>query len=132
MAVGDRRVSELVDRLGPHERRDERAEPDQQGRAGVRDLGIIAPDVEWARYAEANVSLHRARDPHLTGLIKMKASYIRKIGSLDVIHAPVPNNRAHSNIIGFQGLPKTKVTKLRLQLSMKTSWIIKPGTMPRK
>ena len=88
--------------------------------------------VEWAKYTNANATLLRSRDPRANGLVELKALHVRGIDPLDVIHAPIKDNRAHSNIIGFQGLPKTKLTKLRLQLSMKAIWIVKPGNQPNE
>ena len=106
------------------------------------DLDFIPPatfraindevSVEWAKYTLANASVRRAHDPRVNGLIEIKASHVRSIDSLNVIHAPFPDNRAHSNIVGFQGLQKTKLTKLRLLLSIKATWIVKPGALPDK
>ena len=88
--------------------------------------------VEWEKYASADEALRHAHDPLANGLLELQASSIRETGSLDIKHAPLPDNRAHSNIVGFHGLQKSKLTKLRLQLSMKARWIIKPGTLVKK
>jgi hypothetical protein len=82
--------------------------------------------VEWEKYASADEALRRARDPLVNGLVELQASTIRETGSLDVKHTPLSDNRAHANIVGFHGLQKSKLTKLRLQLSMRARWTIKP------
>ena len=84
------------------------------------DLDFIPPaafraindevSVEWAKYTLVNAKLLRARDPRVNGLIEIKASHIRCIDFLDVIHAPLPQLSTFQHH-RFSRLPKSKIDK---------------------
>jgi len=82
--------------------------------------------VDWEKYTSAELILSRARVPDENGVIVLNVIDIRDNDILDVVHAPIPENQAHSNIIGFKDLPKSRITKLRLQLALKGKWKIHP------
>ena len=81
--------------------------------------------VEWEKYATATESLKRAYESNKNGIIQIKTGDVRNIEPLNVIHSPLKENRAHSNIIGLENLSKSQKIKVRFKLSQYASWVIK-------
>ena len=65
---------------------------------------------DWQRYSSAEEARQRARKPHETAIVSLVAGEVRRIDSQYVQHAPIPDNRAHTNVIG------DKSTKVRQRL----------------
>lgn len=89
-------------------------------------LGIEGISVDWSKYSTASDSLARSRQPAMTGIIQILAGDVRRFKELSVIHAPLDDNRAHSNINGFTKCDRITRTDLRKMLSRNASWIIEP------
>ncbi|MFX0103801.1 MAG: hypothetical protein ACFFCS_29835 [Candidatus Hodarchaeota archaeon] len=81
--------------------------------------------VDWNKYSTSNDARNRAREPERNGIIEISAISIRDVENLEVNHVPIFNNRAHSNIVGLNGLSKQKRTKARWRLAQASSWVIK-------
>jgi hypothetical protein len=97
---------------------------------GTRILAIAFQDhegisVDWAKYSTPEQT--RAGSPRKSadqyGVVQLIAGEVRGIHSLEVIHAPVPGNRAHSNIIGAKD---TEVRKKLRDLAERRTLIL-PG-----
>ena len=65
---------------------------------------------DWQRYSSVEGARQRARKPHETAIVSLVAGDVRRIDSQCVQHAPIPDNRAHTNVIG------DKSTKVRQRL----------------
>ena len=70
---------------------------------------------DWEKYASPLECRNRATSiPEDNGVISLLAKDIRKIERLDVKHAPISGNRAHSLILGIpiKGAEKTRLRNL--------------------
>ncbi|HMF32797.1 MAG TPA: hypothetical protein VKK79_15340, partial [Candidatus Lokiarchaeia archaeon] len=59
-------------------------------------------------------------------IIHLNVGKIRAIDSLEVVHTPFPDNRAHTDVTGVNHHPPVKRTKIRLQLAGIAEWVIIP------
>ena len=75
-------------------------------------------------------SQQRALEPHKNSVIQIKVEYVRQFENLSVDHAPLPQNRAHSNINGLKSYKKEDQTDLRKRLARAAEWIIKISLIP--
>lgn len=74
--------------------------------------------VDWEKYSSAEDARQRATVPLDNAVICLPVGGIRDISSLDVKHAPVPENRAHSDVVGLpEGEDLTEVRVLLLAAS---------------
>jgi hypothetical protein len=80
---------------------------------------------EWNKYSTPEETRQRALDPKKNGVIKIKVEIIRQFQNFSVNHAPIPLNRAHSNINGLKTYKKEDQTDIRKRLSRAAEWIIK-------
>ena len=60
---------------------------------------------DWEKYSEPQASLAQAKIPEDNGIVSFTAGNLRKI-SLDIMHAPLENNRAHTNVRGVDDVEK--------------------------
>jgi hypothetical protein len=67
--------------------------------------------MDWERYSTPERTRLRAKHPEDNAVIQMVAADVRAIPPLTVEHRPVPENRAHSGVIGRKD-PEVRV-KLR-------------------
>jgi hypothetical protein len=65
---------------------------------------------DWQRYSSAEEARQRARKPNETAIVSLVVGEVRRIDGQRVQHAPVSDNRAHTNVIG------DKSTKVRQRL----------------
>lgn len=71
---------------------------------------------DWSRYSTPDDSRARARHPAVNGVAALRAGDVRLIEGQSVEHAPLPENRAHANVVG-QKSPEVRV-KLRRACSL--------------
>ncbi len=55
---------------------------------------------DWEKYATAEQCRNRAKIPADNAVIRMNAGRIRQIPGQTVEHAPLPENRAHTEVYG--------------------------------
>ncbi len=85
----------------------------------VKSDGAVSPSafkdrgdsmsMDWSRYSTPEEARDRAREPLDNGVLSFVAGYVREI-PLEVTHAPVPENRAHTDVLG------TKDEEVRVKL----------------
>ena len=90
--------------------------------------GVPAPGVfrdhgkgmstDWEKYSTPEQTKNRAKKPDENGVVRMNAGKVRSI-PLEVDHAPVTDNRAHTEVIGDKKAPM-----VRVKLSRLVSWCI--------
>ncbi len=59
---------------------------------------------DWKRYSSAEEARQRARNPNLNAVVSLVAGEARHYAGQLVQHAPLPENRAHTNVIGEKSL----------------------------
>ena len=52
----------------------------------------------WSKYSGAINCRERARDPEKNSVVSFVKGNLDKVGGLKVSHAPIPDNRAHTNV----------------------------------
>ncbi len=55
---------------------------------------------DWSRYARPEQTRDRAKDPSKNAVVSMGVERVRAIQGLQVVHSPLHDNRAHTNVIG--------------------------------
>lgn len=75
---------------------------------------------DWNRYATPGDTLQRARRPEDNAVIRFAVGDIRAIPEQQVEHAPLPDNRAHTDVLG----PKEQDPEIRRLFSRKYSLVI--------
>lgn len=80
---------------------------------------------EWNKYTTPEESQQRALEPNKNGVIQIKVGFVKQFKYLSVDHAPIPQNRAHSNINGLKSYKKEDQTDIRKRLARMAEWIIK-------
>jgi hypothetical protein len=82
----------------------------------------IPPDggmsCDWNKYSTSEEARQRAKEPAQNGVLTILASGIRSLPDQRLEHAPIPTNRAHSEVFG------EKTTEVRLKLTRLSSWAI--------
>lgn len=78
---------------------------------------------DWNKYATPEEVQQRRAEPQLNGVIQMNVGSIRKISPLSVKHAPLAENRAHTNVHGLSNEPGKK-QKIRTELARISNWRI--------
>ena len=110
----------------------------------VEDQGGLNPNVirskegclstDWSRYSTAEESQTR-QDPAKNGIIGFPVKGVRSIDPLAVGHAPLSNNRSHTEILGFDqpgSRAEQKKLSVRLRLELHAciqggTWLVTPG-----
>ena len=70
---------------------------------------------DWEKYATANECRNRAKAPADNAVIRVNAGRIRRIPGQTVEHAPIPENRAHTEVYGDKKSdPEVRVRFLQL------------------
>lgn len=82
----------------------------------------VEMSVDWNRYSTPEESRDRARVPADNGIVSLGVGRVREVLPLEVSHAPLDANRAHSLVIG------EKNERVRLQLSRRYRWEMRPAT----
>lgn len=59
------------------------------------------------------------------GLVEIYAGKVREVG-LDVVHQPLPQNPAHGNIVGLQGMGKSGQRRAQRELALAAVWVCQP------
>lgn len=85
--------------------------PPEGGRPGL--------SVDWCRYSTPEETQGRTGKPEKYGVVKMVAGTVRAIPGLTLEHAPLPDNRAHSNIYGDK-----RDQEIRVLLTRALDWVI--------
>ena len=81
---------------------------------------------EWSHYSSAQKTKNRVaklsppKDPKNYGVINLKVKEVRKISGQTVVHTPLKENRAHTDIKG------EKTEKAKVLFSRIYDWSIKP------
>jgi hypothetical protein len=94
--------------------------------------GEIAPNVfreqnggistDWEKYSTAAECRNRARSPADNAVLRLNVGDVRGIDRLEVDHSPVkheaplPDNRAHSDILGLGKMSPESITEARVLL----------------
>lgn len=80
---------------------------------------------DWNKYSTPEKLNQRAKSPKDNRVVEMNVGDVRII-PLTINHAPdyVEMNRAHADVFGLIGLPKSKLSKIRTQLASLSSWVI--------
>ena len=80
---------------------------------------------DWNKYSTPEKLNQRAKKPEDNRIVEMNVGDVRVI-PLIINHAPdyVEMNRAHTDVFGLIGLPKSKLSKIRTQLASLSSWVI--------
>ena len=77
---------------------------------------------DWSQYSTPHQSLARSKNPNDNGIVKFNVREVRAI-ELKVVHRPLEDNVAHSEIIGIPANNPNK-TKTRLLLDQIAQWEI--------
>lgn len=77
----------------------------------------------WNKYSTPDLLINVATIPNDNAVVQFHVQKVREIGSLLVKHAPLPNNRSHSHIIGIPKKGQLK-TKVRAKLQEIYEWTI--------
>ncbi len=76
----------------------------------------------WSEYADANLTKEQAaldnKDPNNYGVVELSVGGVRGIPNQEVDHDPIPDNRAHTNVLG------EKDPEARLKLNELSNWVI--------
>jgi hypothetical protein len=79
--------------------------------------------VDWDRYSTSYETRARAKKPEQNAVVSLVVGEIRRIREgLDVIHSPIPENRAHSEV-NLPG-PGAEQTEVRIKLSRLATLVI--------
>lgn len=65
---------------------------------------------DWEKYSSPTDTHQRARTPKDNAVIAMMAGDVRAVPGLVISHSPIPENRAHTDVIG------EKTTEVRVRL----------------
>ena len=92
--------------------------------SGFRPQGK-SMSTDWNKYSTPEKLRQRAEKPEENRIVQMKAGSVRAI-PLTVNHAPdhVRVNRAHTDVLGLLGIPKSELNKIRSQLATLSDWVI--------
>jgi hypothetical protein len=85
--------------------------------------------VDWERYSTAEETRLRAlKDQRQTGVVALIAGIVRSIENLQVLHDPLPSNRAHSGVFGIEdpAKPERKVRIRSILFDHFKQWEIEP------
>ena len=80
---------------------------------------------DWCKYSSPEETRAR-KDPNSNGVIGMNVGEVKNIPPLLVKHAPKPNNRAHTDIIGANQERKYRTNEIRVKLARISKWLLKP------
>ena len=77
----------------------------------------------WSNYADALLTKEHAallhnKDPNNYGVVELSVGGVRDIPNQEVDHDPLPDNRAHTNVLG------EKDEEARLKLNELSNWAI--------
>jgi len=78
---------------------------------------------DWSKYGSPEATRAHSKDPSLNGVISLGVGIVRRIPGLSVQHAPLPTNRAHSNVLG----DKKRDPEVRVKLGRIFQWRIRPA-----
>lgn len=82
--------------------------------------GRPALSTDWSKYSTPEQTLARAKHPEANGVVRMVVGMVRAIPGLVVEHAPLPDNRAHTDVIGDKKDPE-----IRILLTRACEWVIR-------
>lgn len=54
--------------------------------------------VDWDRYSSPRDTRLRGKNPEANAVLRMNVGGIRKFNGIQVEHAPIPNNRSHTDV----------------------------------
>jgi hypothetical protein len=74
---------------------------------------------DWGKYSTAEQSRSRCKVPGDNAIIKLSVAGIRGIEKLSVVHEPLHDNQAHTEVFG------DKTTQVRVLLGRLVEWAIK-------
>lgn len=78
---------------------------------------------DWSKYSNAQLLLSRAKNPNDNGIVKFIVGSVRNI-ELTVEHAPLPENRSHTDVIGIPPKGELKIS-MRAKLKEMCEWEVK-------
>lgn len=55
---------------------------------------------DWSRYSTPEQTRHRRRKPQENLVVQMEVKQVRGISGQSVEHSPLPENRAHTDVLG--------------------------------
>ena len=74
-----------------------------------------AMSTDWDRYSTPVECRGRARVPAENAVIRMKVGQVRQIPDQTVVHSPLPENRAHTDVLGDKKAdPEVRVRFLQI------------------
>lgn len=79
-----------------------------------RDRDGAGMSTDWGKYATPQETRGRARIPADNAVIAMNAGAVWRVRGLSVQHSPLPENRAHTDVLGVYGANKVEA-RVRLQ-----------------
>ncbi len=75
---------------------------------------------DWNKYSTPEETLKRARIPSKNAVIQMQVGDVRKIPGQQVQHTPLPDNRAHTDVLG----EKDRDPEVRIKFRRIFNWAI--------
>jgi hypothetical protein len=79
------------------------------------ETGVFEMSTDWCRYSTPAEAQDRARNPLDNAIISMPVGGVRGVPGQDVIHAPIPLNRSHSNALSDEKVdPEIQLKLTRL------------------
>ncbi|MCP9237942.1 hypothetical protein [Lewinella sp. JB7] len=77
----------------------------------------------WDKYSDPDDLISDREEPNNYGVVNLNVAKVRMIEELSVEHNPLPDNRAHSHVLGIPANKPFK-TKVRLKLQGIYEWNI--------
>lgn len=97
----------------------------EPGPGAFRDHGG-GMSTDWEKYSTPEESQGRAQRPELYGVISLVTGEVRSIPSLTVVHEPLDDNRAHTEVFG----EKRRDPEVRVKLTRMSQWEICYTALP--
>ncbi len=94
--------------------------------SGFRPIGNSL-STDWSKYSTSEESRLKAKKPEENRIIQMNVGDVREV-PLKVQHNPSVkfNNRAHTDVFGLVGIPKSELNEKRMKLSSFSIWATDP------
>jgi hypothetical protein len=70
--------------------------------------------VDWNKYSTPEETRNRAKVPADNGVVSFPVGGVRKIPFQEVLHAPIPQNQAHAEIIGDKKDPEIRLRFMQI------------------
>ena len=86
-----------------------------RARGAGTDRGM---STDWSKYSTPQQAKEKAKSPANNSIVRFSVKKVRQVPVLSVEHAPLPDNRAHSHILGIpeKGEVDPTITEMRERL----------------